>query len=169
MRPFLLFTIVFAFKFVVAQTSTFNSIKGSVEFDYISEKTTGTMSDAEISLVLSDNLDSCLVEGRVAVASLNTGNNMRDKHLKSKDFFHVDKFECITFKSKQWEPNDHRFFITGELTIKGITKEVGFDMVKEENGFVFTGNIYATDFDVAIKKDRNKSKVRIVVILPLSE
>ena len=169
MRPFLLFTIVFAFKIAVAQTSTFNSMKGSVEFDYLSENTKGTMSDAEISLVLSDNLDSCLVEGRAEVASLNTGNKMRDKHLKSKDFFHADNFEWITFKSKHWEPNDHRYFITGELTIKGITKEVGFDMVKDENGFVFTGDIYATDFDVAIKKDRKKSKVRVVVILPLSE
>lgn len=58
----------------------------------------------------------------INVNSINTGNSDRDGHLKSKDFFNVEEFPTIDFKSSVDSLKTHP--ITGELTIKGITKEV---------------------------------------------
>ncbi|MBI2517457.1 MAG: polyisoprenoid-binding protein [Opitutae bacterium] len=64
------------------------------------------------------------VEATVDIGSLNTANPDRDKHLKSPDFFDEAKFATATFKSKSWvKTGEGTFDVTGDLTIKGVTKE----------------------------------------------
>ncbi len=63
------------------------------------------------------------------VASVNTDNEKRDGHLKSADFFDAEKFPTLTFVSKsakQTAPG--KAALTGDLTIRGVTKEVTFDV-----------------------------------------
>lgn len=61
-------------------------------------------------------------------ASIFTDNEKRDNHLKSADFFAVDSFPTLTFKSTKVTPGTgENFKLTGNLTIRGITKEVTFD------------------------------------------
>lgn len=65
----------------------------------------------------------------VQVASVNTGVTDRDGHLKSADFFDVEKFPQMTFRSTKAESlggDDYR--ITGDLTIKDVTKAVSIDL-----------------------------------------
>lgn len=72
-----------------------------------------------------DNLENSSVEASIDVTSVNTENNMRDTHLKTPDFFDAEKFSTITFKSKSWKKTgDGTYDVTGDLTIKGVTKEV---------------------------------------------
>jgi len=61
------------------------------------------------------------------VASINTRNEDRDNHLKSADFFDADQFPAITFESTSITKSGDSFDITGNLTIKDITKEVTFE------------------------------------------
>ena len=65
------------------------------------------------------------VDAVIQVGSINTRDEKRDGHLKSPDFFEVEKYPTITFKSTKVEtisPTEHK--VTGNLTIRDVTKEV---------------------------------------------
>jgi polyisoprenoid-binding protein YceI len=67
------------------------------------------------------------VEVTIDAASINTDNEARDKHLKSADFFDVEKFPTITFKSTAVkEVAKGKLEVTGALTMHGVTKTVTF-------------------------------------------
>jgi polyisoprenoid-binding protein YceI len=69
------------------------------------------------------------VEANIDAASINTGHPNRDDHLRSPDFFDVDKYPVITFKSKKVEQvASGKLTVTGELTLCGVTKEVVLDV-----------------------------------------
>lgn len=65
------------------------------------------------------------VQFTVQAASINTGNDDRDKHLKSPDFFDVAKFPTLSFTSaKVVAKGNNTFDVTGNLTIRGVTKTI---------------------------------------------
>ena len=65
------------------------------------------------------------VEVTIDVASLTTGNAQRDNDLRSSYFLELDKYPTITFKSTRIAPaGEDRYTLTGDLTIKGITRPV---------------------------------------------
>src|SRR5688572_1008172 len=58
-------------------------------------------------------------------SSINSENEIRDKDLRSPDFFDVEKFPALTFKSTSFKQEaDKKYILTGDLTIKGITKSI---------------------------------------------
>ncbi|MEO4054281.1 YceI family protein [Solibacillus sp. CAU 1738] len=61
------------------------------------------------------------------IASINTRSEDRDNHLKSADFFDGEKYPKITFKSTNITKSDDTYKVTGDLTIKDVTKSVTFD------------------------------------------
>ena len=69
------------------------------------------------------------VEVSVDTASIDTREPQRDEHLRSADFFDVANHPAITFRSKRVTPaGSDRFKVTGDLTIRGTTREVTFDI-----------------------------------------
>ena len=64
------------------------------------------------------------IEATVDANSINSGNEARDKHLKSGDFFDTKQFEKITFKSTKVEKADQNYTVTGDLTLHGVTKSI---------------------------------------------
>jgi polyisoprenoid-binding protein YceI len=60
------------------------------------------------------------------VTSVDTGVQARDNHLRTKDFFEVETYPDMTFKSTKVERSGNNFTVTGDLTIKGVTKQVSF-------------------------------------------
>jgi polyisoprenoid-binding protein YceI len=71
------------------------------------------------------------IEVTIQAASIRTNNETRDDDLRSSNFLEVDKFPVITFKSTSVEPSGaDRYKLTGDLTIKGITRPVTLDVVK---------------------------------------
>jgi len=60
----------------------------------------------------------------IDVSTVNTQDEKRDGHLKSPDFFDVEKFPAMTFKSTHIEKKGEGFAVTGDLTIHGVTKPV---------------------------------------------
>jgi polyisoprenoid-binding protein YceI len=90
----------------------------------------GKFTDVEGTLVL-DEADPAASHGTftVSAASLQTGVEQRDGHLRSADFFATEQYPRITFVSTSVEPrggNDYR--VTGDLTIRDQTKPVTFDV-----------------------------------------
>jgi polyisoprenoid-binding protein YceI len=69
------------------------------------------------------------IDFSVDVSSISTDNDTRDKHLKSDDFFSADKFPKMTFKSLAFKKiSDKKYELTGNLTIRDVTKTVKFDV-----------------------------------------
>lgn len=60
------------------------------------------------------------------IASITTGNNQRDSHLKSEDFFDVAKYPTLSFLSTSFNKtdDDNGYELIGDLTIKGVTKPI---------------------------------------------
>jgi len=75
------------------------------------------------------DLGTLSVDATIDVAAVNTQEPKRDAHLRSADFFDVDEHPAITFKSKRAEAAaDGRFKLVGDLTMRGVTKEVVLDV-----------------------------------------
>jgi polyisoprenoid-binding protein YceI len=99
------------------------------------------------------------VEMTIAVASVNTENENRDKHLRSSDFFEAEKYPQITFKSKKVVKGEgNKFQLVGDMTMRGVTKEVTFDCEYNgsiemrgtmKSGFTATTTINRQDFGVS--------------------
>jgi polyisoprenoid-binding protein YceI len=69
--------------------------------------------------------ENSTVHAKIAVATIDTSLERRENHLRSDDFFNAEKFPYITFRSRRVERVDvKRFTLTGELTIRDVTREV---------------------------------------------
>lgn len=74
------------------------------------------------------NTSESSVEATIETKSINTQNDARDTHLRSADFFDADANPAITFKSSNIKVKNNIYTITGDLTIKGITKAITFPL-----------------------------------------
>ncbi len=102
------------------------------------------------------------VEATIDANSVNTDEPKRDEHLKSPDFFNVEKFSTITFKSTSLANAGGKLKLTGDLTLDGVTKPVTLDLDgpaapqkgmggKTVSGFSATGVLHRTDFNFGAK------------------
>lgn len=101
------------------------------------------------------------VELTADVASINTGVEMRDNHLKSADFFDVAKYPTLNFKSTGLSSlGNNKYKLAGNLTLHGVTKSVTMDLwyrgtftnpqsKAPVSGFQVTGTIKRSDFGIA--------------------
>ena len=69
-------------------------------------------------------LTSARISLTIDAASLDTGIEMRDKHLRSSDFFEVERFPTVTFQSVRVEAAGRRAIVVGRLTLHGVTREI---------------------------------------------
>jgi len=69
-------------------------------------------------------LEQAVVSLAIEAASVDTGIQRRDDHLRSEDFFHVARSPQITFTSRRVVPADGKVLITGDLTLHGVRREV---------------------------------------------
>jgi polyisoprenoid-binding protein YceI len=77
-----------------------------------------------------DQPEKSHVEATINTASIRTHNEQRDKDLRSSNFLEIDKYPTMSFKSSKIEPaGPDRYKLTGDLTIKGVTKPVTLDVV----------------------------------------
>jgi polyisoprenoid-binding protein YceI len=67
----------------------------------------------------------------IEVSSIDTGHGQRDEHLRSADFFDVESFPRMAFRSTRIEPGHGGFRLIGELKIRGVTREVVLEVVEE--------------------------------------
>lgn len=104
--------------------------------------------------------------------SIDSGNDKRDQHLKSPDFFNVRQFPTITFKSTSSEKTDAGYRVTGDLTLHGVTKSITVDMTqgavtsmqgKNITGFSTTFEIDRTDYGMDFMAGPIGEKVTLMV------
>lgn len=112
--------------------------------------------DAELNSD-GDDFENAVISFEAETASINTNNAQRDAHLQSADFFDAENFPKITFVSKSFTKLSENYYeLTGDITIRGVTKEIklkvehngnarGFDGL-EVAGFEITGKLNRFDF-----------------------
>lgn len=98
-----------------------------------------------------------MVEVEIDTASIDTRQQDRDQHLRSADFFDVENHPRMTFKSTQVERvSDNEYRVTGDLTMRGVTREVQLDVTEtgrgkdpwggERIGFSASGKLDRTEY-----------------------
>ncbi|MEX0784096.1 MAG: YceI family protein [Dehalococcoidia bacterium] len=92
-------------------------------------KVKGKFDKYEVDLDVDEqNIANSAATFRVNVASVESGFDQRDNHLRSADFFNAEEYPYITFKTREIQPKgggEYRF--VGDLTIRDVTREVAFD------------------------------------------
>jgi polyisoprenoid-binding protein YceI len=99
----------------------------------------GRIADVKGTITLDEaDLNRSTVEVELGAASIDTRNEQRDGHLRSPDFLDVEQFPTISFRSRRIEgaslSEGARFRVIGELTVRGVTREVVLDATYEGRG-----------------------------------
>jgi len=146
-----------------------NTKNSKITFRFEGENFTGTIggikSQSEIDV---NQLENSTIKGSVSVGSLKTGNFLRDGHLMWEKYFNRSDYPRIYFESNSIKENkDRTYNVEGNLTIKGISKPVAFLAVKKDNIINITGNIYTSDWNINIQKERKKNKATIAMKLKM--
>ena len=90
--------------------------------------------------------------GSINTTDLEGGSKNRlDEHLKDEDFFDVDKYKTAAMVFKEIKPSDKDYLIKADLTIKGITNEILFNMSVSETSATANLKIDRTKFNITYK------------------
>ena len=95
-------------------------------------KVKGRFSKVEGTITVADDVLESTVEATIPAASIDTRDENRDNHLRSADFFDVETYPELTFRSTGIRPDGDDFLLDGDLTIRGNTRPVTFEL--EYNG-----------------------------------
>ena len=99
------------------------------EVRHFFSKVHGVFHDTQGTIVFDEQEPSVIkVDATARVASVDTGNERRDAHLQTADFFNAAKDSILTFRSTKVEKvGKDKYRISGDLTMRGVTKPVVFD------------------------------------------
>lgn len=123
----------------------------------------GSIKDFDVEGQTQDtDLSTFQVTVNAKMGSINTNNAQRDAHLQTSDFFEVDKFPELSFRSIEIEPIKDEYKLYGNLTIKGVTNAVRLKVEhngtmkdpegNEKMGLSITGKIKRSDWGMSFNK-----------------
>lgn len=146
-------------------------------------KTRGKFEDFEGTITVAETIADSKADVTIKSASINTGNDDRDGHVKGDDFFAVEKYPELTFTATSFNVDEAgNGTVTGDLTIKGVTKPVTLDVETEglaedpfgntRFGFEATTKInrldYGIDFNAPLKTGGVRVSEEIKIELEVS-
>ena len=110
------------------------------------------------TIVTAPNPAESTVTAEIDLDSIDTGQEQRDNHIRSADFFEVETYPTMTYQSTGLSPDGDDFILHGKLTLKGVTREVPLKLELNgfgpdpyggtRAGFTATGEINRKDFNV---------------------
>jgi polyisoprenoid-binding protein YceI len=120
----------------VAGTWTIDPVHSEVGFSVrhmMVSKVRGKFTTFSGQIVTGADPASSAVTAEIGMASIDTGNEQRDGHIRSADFFEVETYPTMTYRSTGVRLQGGEYILDGDLTLKGITKNVPLSL--ELNGF----------------------------------
>jgi len=87
-------------------------------------KVKGKFEQFDATVVTADEIENSTVEATIEIASVTTGQEQRDGHLRTGDFFATDEFPQMTFRSTGVRVEGDDLLVDGDLTLRGVTKPV---------------------------------------------
>jgi polyisoprenoid-binding protein YceI len=121
-------------------------------------KVRGRFREFSGTIVTAENPLDSFVTAEIDLSSVDTGNEQRDAHIRSADFLDVEHYPTMTYRSTGIRPEGDHYVLEGQLTLKGVTRDVPLTL--EVNGFgpdayggtragfTATGEINRRDFGV---------------------
>ena len=119
-----------AFGSAQAETARYNvdPEHSTIEFrvaHMVISKTTGHFKDYSGFIEMDPEAQTVkTIEATIKTASVNTNHEKRDTHLRTPDFFDAEKYPTMTYKLKQYHKNGEHYTAVGDLTLRGVTKEI---------------------------------------------
>jgi polyisoprenoid-binding protein YceI len=120
----------------IVGTWTIDTVHSDVAFSVrhmMVSKVRGNFRNFSGTIVTGENPLESSVTAEIDLNSIDTNNEQRDNHVRSADFFDVEKFPTMTYKSTSVSGNGDTYVLQGDLTLKGVTKNVPLKL--ELNGF----------------------------------
>ena len=146
----------------VAGTWTIDPVHSEVGFSVrhmMVSKVRGRFATFSGTLVTGENPLDSSVTAEIDLASIITGSEQRDQHIRSADFFEVETYPTMTYRSTGIRQDGGDYVIDGELTLKGVTKSVPLTLELNgfgpdpfggtRAGFTATGELSRSDFNVS--------------------
>jgi polyisoprenoid-binding protein YceI len=156
----------------VAGTWTIDPAHSVVSFAvrHLMSRVRGTFSEVSGQIVTSPDPAGSTATAVISVPSVSTGQPMRDDHLRSADFFDAERYPSMTFVSKALRPVTGTWVMSGELTIRDITRTVDLDVEflgadstglqgEPRIGFSAQGVISRRDFGITFGLATDGSKI----------
>ncbi len=102
-----------------------HSIVGFAVTHMVVSKTTGRFTDYSGYIEMDPDAKTVkAIEAVIKAASVTTNHEKRDTHLRSPDFFNVEKFPTMTYRMKSYEKQGDTYMTKGDLILLGVTKEI---------------------------------------------
>ncbi|MBO0809237.1 MAG: YceI family protein [Actinobacteria bacterium] len=120
----------------VAGTWSIDPVHSNVDFvvrHMMVSKVRGKFRTFSGTIVTAPNPAESTVTAEIDLNSIDTGQEQRDNHIRSADFFEVETYPTMTYQSTGLSPDGDDFILHGKLTLKGVTREVPLKL--ELNGF----------------------------------
>jgi len=156
----------------IAGTWTIDPAHTTVSFvvRHLMSRVHGTFSEVSGQVVTRPDLSASTTAATIAVSSVRTGNEMRDNHLRSADFFEAERYPVISFASTRLRPADGSWLMSGELTIRDVTRPVDLEVEflgtdptglqgEARIGFSARGTISRRDFGVTFGLAADGTKI----------
>ncbi len=131
----------------------FKTMSGAIQFD-------------------ENNLDASSFSTSIDVASINTGNGMKNKHAVSPKWFDAEAYPAITFNSSKFAKSDTGYEVTGTLEIHGTKKEVSIPFTFSDNTFTGKFSVNRMDFGVGTMKGMSKkvsNEIDLEISVPVTK
>ena len=146
-------------------TGTFVLDKSHTEVGFLARhlmvsKVRGRFTDFDGTIVVAEDPEQSSVEVTIQAASINTNDVNRDNHVRTNDFLNVDEYPTLTFRSTKVElGSSNGWKVTGDLTVRGVTRPVVLDVEfqgviddpwgNQRLGFSASGEIDRNEFGVS--------------------
>lgn len=156
----------------IAGTWTIDPAHTTVSFvvRHLMSRVRGAFSEVSGQIITRPDLAGSSTAATIAVSSVRTGNEMRDNHLRSADFFEAERYPVISFASTGLRPADGSWLMSGELTIRDVTRLVDLEVEflgtdptglqgEARIGFSARGTISRRDFGVTFGLAADGTKI----------
>jgi polyisoprenoid-binding protein YceI len=102
---------------------------GFIARHLVGTKVRGRFTEVSGTFTVGENPEDSTLEAEVQAASIHTNQSMRDDHLRTNDFLDVEHYPTLNLRSTGIKQvDDSHWVLTGDLTIRGVTKSVDFDL-----------------------------------------
>jgi polyisoprenoid-binding protein YceI len=175
-RLFLLLSAMFMLIAGTVQVSSAQNWKIANDYaiQFSSADVSGIFKNLTGSVIFDEhNLAISRINVSIAVNAINTGNAMMNKHAKDEEWFDAARFSDIKFVSKSVAKTAAGYLITGNLTLRGVTREISFpfNFKTINTGAIVTGafSVNRSDFKIGKPGGEVAEAIKINLSIPLSK